>query len=319
MSLSGPTPGCRASFTLIALTSSSPSSKEVPLVPTRSRVVMMVHDLIPLRFPKVVFRNSAHRLYYKALLRTAVKRADLILTNSEFSRAEIISELHVPESKVQRITLGVDPQPPLPGVRTELVLARYGLRRPFILAVGSSEPRKNNQRVIEAVRMLTAQHPHLHLAIAGSPWRGRQFPAELLDRRVVLLGHVPDQDLRALMSSAELLAFPSLHEGFGFPVIEAMSVGLPVVTSNRTALPEVGSDAALYADPFDTSDIAAKINSILTDPVLARSLREKGRERAATSAGRRPAPKSPTSVPHSWRALNGSASRQSASYAGICP
>jgi glycosyltransferase involved in cell wall biosynthesis len=254
--------------------------KEIPLLPTASKVVVMVHDLIPLRLPDVVFRNVVHRAYYNALIRMAAKRADLVLTNSEFSKAEITSLLRVGESKVQRISLGAEKFSRISEADSDVVLSRYGLKRPFAIALGSTEPRKNNGRVIEALRLLSLQHPHLRLAIAGSPWRGVPFDNELNDLRVLLLGHVPDEDLRAIMSSAELLVFPSLHEGFGFPVLEAMSLGVPVVTSNRTALPEVGGDAVLYADPMSVCDIAAKMNLILSDKALANSLGERGRERA---------------------------------------
>jgi glycosyltransferase involved in cell wall biosynthesis len=253
--------------------------KDVPLLRTRSKIVLMVHDLIPLRFPEVIFRNALHQAYYNVLIRAAVRRADLVLTNSEFSKSEIVSMLPVNSDKVQRISLGAE-QPGPPAADAASVMARFGLVKPFALALGASEPRKNNIRVIQAFRLLSERHPELRLAIAGSPWRGKQFPAGLVDQRVSLLGHVPDEDLRALMRSAEMLVFPSLHEGFGFPVLEAMTLGVPVVTSKCTALPEVGGDAALYVDPDSSEDIAEKMNLILSDAELAARLRQKGCERA---------------------------------------
>ena len=253
--------------------------KDVPLLRTRSRIVLMVHDLIPLRFPEVSFRNPAHRLSYSTLLRMAVQRADLVLTNSEYSRSEILSLLNVESWKVRRVSLGAEHSSPASDDSGQ-VLSRYGLSRPFILALGSSEPRKNNIRVVEAFRLLKHQHPGLRLAIGGSPWRGRQFPTDLLDEQIHLLGYLPDADLQAFLRSAEMLAFPSLHEGFGLPVLEAMSLGTPVVTSNRAALPEVGGDAVLYANANDPADIAEKMDLILSDPALAASLRAKGKQRA---------------------------------------
>jgi glycosyltransferase involved in cell wall biosynthesis len=219
-------------------------------------------------------------MYYTALIRAAVRRADLVLTNSEFSKAEIVSGLEVDEGKVQRISLGVEQAPPVSPEQSEAVLARHGIRRPFVLALGSTEPRKNNRRVIEAMRMLRMQQPHVQLAIAGGLWRGRPYEDGLLDAHVFPLGYVSDGDLRAIMAAAELLAFPSLHEGFGLPVAEAMALGVPVVTSNRTALPEVGGDAVLYADPRNAEDIAAQIDRILCEPELAAGLRTRGRARA---------------------------------------
>lgn len=141
--------------------------KELPLLPTRARIVTMVHDLIPLRYPDAAFRNSAHEVYYKTLIRASVRRSDLILTNSEFSQQEIVRELGVDESKIRKITLGVDVPDPLGKAQTVNALHRYGLTRPFVIALGSTEPRKNNWRVIEAMHLLRPEHPNLLLAIAG--------------------------------------------------------------------------------------------------------------------------------------------------------
>lgn len=254
--------------------------KEIPLLPTRARVVCMIHDLIPVRFPKAVFRNTAHKLYYHALIRAAARRADLILTNSTFSKDEIIAHLKVRAEKVQKITLGVEHCGPFLPQQINEVLRRYGLERPYVFAMGSTEPRKNNQRVIEAVRLAAQTFPQLRLAIAGKNWRGVRFDPGLIDSRVSLLGYVPDADLPVLMTGAEMLVFPSLHEGFGFPVIEAMAQGTPVITSNCGALPEVAGDAALYADPVNAGDIAAQIVRVFSNLKLANDLRAKGRERA---------------------------------------
>lgn len=256
------------------------ADKEIPLLPTSSKIVLMVHDLIPLRMPEVVFRNAVHRWYYNRLIRAAVRRADLVLTNSEFSRSEIVSVLGVEPDKVQRISLGVEQTPAVRPDALEAALARHGLRRPYALTLGSTEPRKNVSRVMEAMRLLRPRHAHLQLAIAGGLWRGVPYDRALLDERVKPLGHVGDDDLRAILSGAELLVFPSLHEGFGFPVLEAMAAGVPVVTSDRTALPEVGGDAVLYANPESVAEIAAQMDRILSDRELAGLLRAKGRERA---------------------------------------
>jgi glycosyltransferase involved in cell wall biosynthesis len=254
--------------------------KELPLLPTRARVVSMVHDLIPLKFPDVVFRNAAHEFYYKTLIRASTQRSDLILTNSGFSRQEIVKELGVDESKICKITLGAEVPAMSDKSQIESVLRRYGLTRPYVIALGSTEPRKNNARVMQAMHLLQPEYPDLWLAIAGNNWRGLGFESDLIGDRVRQLGHVADEDLPALMQSAEMLVFPSLHEGFGFPVIEAMAQGVPVVTSNVTALPEVAGDAALFADPNDVASIAAKMKQILDSPALAGDLRARGRVRA---------------------------------------
>lgn len=254
--------------------------KELPLIPTRTSIVCMVHDLIPLRFPSTVFRNAAHRLYYNALIRAAARRADLILTNSDHSLREIVSGLDVPETKICKITLGVDVTPTTDRARVEDVLRRHNLHQPFVLALGGTEPRKNNARVIQAFRGLAADHPDLQLAIAGSNWRGRVFESSLLDDRVHLLGYVSQDDLPIVMQSAEALVFSSLHEGFGFPVIESMALGTPVIASCVTALPEVAGGAALLVDPNHVDEIAAAIHLILENRDLAADLSRRGRARA---------------------------------------
>jgi glycosyltransferase involved in cell wall biosynthesis len=255
--------------------------KELPFVPTRARIVSMVHDLIPLRFPSTVFRNTAHRFYYNVLIRAAARRADLILTNSEHSRREIVSGLSVPESKIRKITLGVEMTPLADPAGVTSVLRRHGLQSPFVLALGGTEPRKNNTRVLEAFRLLAGYRPDLQLAIVGGNWRGRVFDSNLVDPRVRLLGYVSQDDLPVLMQSAAVLVFPSLHEGFGLPVIEAMALGTPVITSNVTALPEVAGGAALLVNPNQVDEIAAAIRLVVENRDFSADLSRRGRARAA--------------------------------------
>jgi glycosyltransferase involved in cell wall biosynthesis len=254
--------------------------KEVPFFPSRCKIVSTVHDLIPLRFPETVFRNLAHRLYYNALLRASVRRSDAILTDSEYSKGELITELGVNERKIHKMTLGVNQLLPSRPDKAADVLKRYGLRRPYVLALGSTEPRKNNSRVIEAMRLLHPAHPDLQLAIAGRNWRGREFQPEILNDHTRLIGFVADADMPAIIGSAEMLVFASIYEGFGLPVIEGMVQGVPVVASRVTSIPEVGGDAALYVDPCSVSDIAEKIERVLLDPELAAAMRCKGIEQA---------------------------------------
>ncbi len=256
--------------------------KEVPLMRTHARIACMVRDLIPLRFPESVFRNPAHRIYYESVIRAAVHRADLILTNSQFSKREIVALLEVEEAKIRVIPLGVEPPPVISPEQHGHTLARLGVARPFVLSLGSTEPRKNVRRVLEAMNLLAPVHPQLRLAVAGSPWRGVQFDESLLSDRVTVLGQVSEADLSVLMSQAEMLVFPSLHEGFGFPLIDAMAHGTPVVTSDLSAIPEVAGDAALYADPENPGDIAAQMHALLSDHRLRLQLHRAGLARAAS-------------------------------------
>jgi len=161
--------------------------------------------------------------------------------------------------------------------------SRYALDGSFLLAVGTVQPRKNYIRLVEAFRQL--DRANLTLVIAGG--RGwlddplyERIAALGLENRVRMLGFVPDKDLPALYSAARVFAFPSLYEGFGLPILEAMACGTPVVTSRASSMPEVAGDAALLVDPLDTDALAEALASALDDELLRSSLIEKGLERA---------------------------------------
>lgn len=254
--------------------------KEIPVFLGGTKYISMVHDLIPLLFPDTAFRNLAHRLYYTSLLRASTSRSALVLTNSDHSKQELTTNLGILPGKVRPIRLGVEAAPPADPDRLSDVLGKYSILRPFVFSVGSTEPRKNNSSVIRAFRKIQGRFPQLQLVIAGKQWRGQQFDRDLLDTRIVETGFVADEDMPTLFGAAEMFVFPSLHEGFGFPVIEAMAQGVPVITSNVTALPEVAGGAALCCDPSSIDDIATAIERILADRDLAECLRIRGVQRA---------------------------------------
>lgn len=256
--------------------------KEIPLLRGRTKYVSMVHDLIPLLFPEIVFRNLAHRLYYTGLLRASILRSTLILTNSDYSKQEIVTHLGVTPEKVRIIRLGVEEFQHMDEDRITEVLRKYSIRRPYLFAIGSTEPRKNNAAVIKAFREIQDKFPHLQLVIAGRQWRGQQFDSALLDSRIVQTGFVADEDLPPLFAAAELFVFASLHEGFGFPVLEAMAQGVPVVTADGTALPEVAGDAALYCNPTSVGSIASAMERILMNVDVSEGLRKRGDLRASS-------------------------------------
>jgi glycosyltransferase involved in cell wall biosynthesis len=239
----------------------------------------MIHDVIPLRYPDVIFRNRIHEWYYKATLRSSIWKSDRILTNSEHSKQEIHSVFGVEDHKVRRVTLGVETSTTCYQARTG-VLNKYGIHEPYIVALGSTEPRKNNESVIKAFNALLPTSPHLLLVIVGKHWRGRQFDEQLLNPRIVQTGFVVDKDMPYIWSGAKMLVFPSFHEGFGFPVLEAMAHGLPVIASNRTALPEVGGDAVLYVQPDNICEIKNAMLDLLSNSELQADLASRGRERA---------------------------------------
>ena len=219
-----------------------------------TKVVTMVHDLIPLRSPETFFRNSFRSSYYRTLLASSIRKSDRILTNSAYSLHEISSQFPEAADKLRRVTLGVsvDVRQMTPAAE---IRQKYNIRDDYFLAMGSTEPRKNNASVIRALNLLRNERPDLSLVIAGEPWRDRQFPRSLLNQHILEIGAVPDNDLWALMANAVALVFPSFQEGFGLPMIESMALGTPVITSRKGALPEIGGDAAVYANPESHEDI----------------------------------------------------------------
>ena len=242
--------------------------------------VVTIHDVLFETHPELFEGAFSNRS--SGLIRHSAKRARAVLTVSEFSRQAILETYRIPDERVIVTYDAVDhdrfrPMEPPP---VEL-LKRYGLDRPFVLSVGRLEPRKNLERLIGAIARLDGD---VTLALVGvSDFRFEPIlekVAALPDATVKLLGAVVDEDLPGLYNLAEALAYPSLAEGFGMPVLESMACGTPVLTTNRGALPEVGGDAVLYVDPLDEEAIAEGLTQILADTELRSKLRARGLARA---------------------------------------
>lgn len=245
-------------------------------------LVMTVHDVLPLRFPELFTRvNATHmRLMAKAVL----PRADRVITGSAFTRAELVELVGVPVDRIEVVPYASGPRFRPGEPDRERLRARFGLGGRYVVCVGTLEPRKNLVAALRAFRHVAAEHDDLTLAVVGGQgWRNEAFERELEQDagRVVSTGHVSDEELAGLYAGAECLVFPSLSEGFGFPVLEAMACGTPVVSSDRTSLPEVVGDAGLLVDPEDDEQIAAALARILASPQLAADLRERGLRQAA--------------------------------------
>jgi glycosyltransferase involved in cell wall biosynthesis len=259
--------------------------------PVRRRLptVLTIHDLTVLRFPEL-FRPW-FRHYARVVLPRAARAADAIIAVSQASKADIVATLTIPEQRVVVVPNGVDGcfRPvPAESERTLDVRRRYGLPRDFVLTVGSVEPRKNLPRLLKAVAQLRARPDTADIALVHAGPDGwlagdvsRTIRALDLSPAVRFLGYVPREELGALYGAARLCAYPSLYEGFGLPVAEAMACGCPVVTSNVSSLPEVAGDAALLVDPSSVDEIAAGIAALWTDPTRRHELSAKGRARAS--------------------------------------
>ncbi len=246
--------------------------------------VVTIHDVLfethPGLFEGAFSRRSVH------LIRRSARRARVVLTVSEFSRRALVDLYQLPEDRVVVTPNAVDHERFRP-MTTDLtaVRKRHGLDAPFLLSVGRLEPRKNLTRLVRTFgRVRGRLDPSLRLVLAGAnDFRFRDVLEEVErqpEDTVRLLGAVSDEDLPALYNLAEALIYPSLVEGFGMPVLEALACGTPVLSSPRGALPEVGGNAVLWVDPEDEEELAAGIESIVSDRGLRETLRQRGLEQA---------------------------------------
>jgi glycosyltransferase involved in cell wall biosynthesis len=245
--------------------------------------VATIHDVIYLACPQDL-PSRAGRLYYRAMMHACARLATRIITDSEYSRNEIVRYLHADPAKIEVIYPGVDPRfcRVTDAARLDAVRARYGLDRDYILCAGIYKPRKNHAGLLQAFRRLRESGSGAQLVIAGPMGEGervlRRVAAELgIAEHVVFTGFVDDRDLSVLYSAACVYACPSFYEGFGFTVLEAMASGTPVVCSSATSLPEVAGDAALYFDPHSPEQMASQLHRVLSDAALRDSLVERGR------------------------------------------
>jgi glycosyltransferase involved in cell wall biosynthesis len=246
-------------------------------IPPRSApLVVTVHDLAFLHQPSHFTRRG--RSFFSRGLNLARKDADLVLCPSE-TTAQDCRRHGFAHGRLRVVPMGIDR---LEATEKEIEEARerYRLRRPYVLWTGTIEPRKNLTRLIEA---FVALDHDVDLALVGpSGWNEdlTRLLAGMRDR-IRILGFVPERELAALYGGATVFCFPSLLEGFGFPVLEAMAQGTPVVTSSGTSTEEIAGGAAVLVDPRDADSIADGIRSVLDDDSLARKLSEAGPHRAA--------------------------------------
>lgn len=236
-----------------------------------SRGILTIHDLIHLAFPAEYGRK--YRGFYRWLVRPAVQRSRRVFTVSRSSKNDIIRYLGCPEEKIIITPNGVDPHwwasPP-----DSQVPAPGGLNREFILFVGNPRPHKNVFRVLEAFQELVREGSFsgILVVVGLSPGEMPSPPAE----RVRMLPHCSDPELRALYHAARLLAAPSLYEGFGLPVLEAMACGCPVLIGDRASLPEIAGPAGWVVDPTRVDSIREGMRRILLEPALREQRRKDG-------------------------------------------
>lgn len=249
----------------------------------QARGVLSIHDLGFLREPGWS-SPAAHQRFRRSIQRDAL-RADVVIACSRATKADIVSLLGVPPERVQVIYDAADTifTPVDRDAATRRVHETLRIESPYLLFVSTIEARKNVTGLLDA--FARADIPHT-LVIAGAPGWGadavmRRVEMLGLSKRVLFTGYIPDRSLfPALYSAADVFVFPSLHEGFGLAVLEAMACGCPVIVSNTSSLPEVGGDAPVYVEPLDVDALASAMERVVDNRGLRDAMREKGLARA---------------------------------------
>lgn len=252
-------------------------------LPKSCTLIPLITDLAVYRMPEVY--QYSRIFLWRFQYRYVRRRADFFLAISEFTKKEMVELWHIPPEKVHVVPCACSPAlvRETDQDRLSQLRKKYSLPKQFILFVGNSNPRKNLTRLLRAFDELKECRETQHqLVVAGE--QGWKFDQEktlksLKHREAIhFVGFVPDEDMPALYSAASVFVFPTLYEGFGIPVLEAQSCGVPVLTSGCSSLPEVGGEGALYVDPYDENSIAEGLWKLLKDRELAEELVRSGYE-----------------------------------------
>ena len=247
--------------------------------------VLTVHDMIFKLFPQ--HQKRLNYWYLNATMPLYCRRASALITVSECSKNDIVRHYGLDPAQITVIYEAAAPefQPPPPAA-VEAVRRRYGLPERFLIHVGTLEPRKNLGRLVEALHRLREEGLRIPLLLVGGKgWLYDDFFRRLaqldVQEDVRLTGYVPAADLPLLLGAATAAVMPSVYEGFGLPVLEAMACGTPVACADTSSLPEVGGDAARYFDPYDEAAMADAIRALWTDADLRAAMRRRGLKQAA--------------------------------------
>lgn len=256
------------------------------ILPTRGRRIVTAHDLFFLDFPDLTDDHT--RTFFTRRAPGALRRADGVIAVSDYVRRRLVENVGVENRRVRVIHHGTDPafRRVVSRNRLTALRARYGLPERFLLFVGASEPRKNLPMLVRSLNLLSKPVKAVPLVIVGRKGSDHARVLETVTRegaedRVLWLNYCPSSDLPGIYRLAALLVIPSLCEGFGLPVLEAMAAGLPVAAARTAALPEIAGGAARYFDPGDPHDMARCLGEVLEDRDLRRQMIEAGKKRSS--------------------------------------
>ena len=263
------------------------------VMPSNIKHLVIAHDIIPKLFPE--YLNNWRKKFYQALTEKGLQKADKIIAVSHRSEKDLIQHLGINPQKISVSYIDVDDiyKKEVSEDESRMILEKYNLEAGYIYTGGGLEVRKNTESVLRAYKILLEAYGHASW-LPKIVISGKMMPelAPLvtdvegavaglgIEKESVLLGHVPQEDLPALYKNASVFVYPSLYEGFGLPVLEAMKQATPVITSKVSSLPEVGSDSVVYCDPKSVDDLAMVMKNVLTNDHLKAALSIKGKERA---------------------------------------
>jgi len=253
----------------------------------RARAVVTIHDIIHVLYPQFL-PNRAALFYARVMIRRALKRADRILTVSYNSKRDLVDYFGISPARIEVVYNGVAGRfdPETARADRDRVSGKYGLPRPYLLFLGGEKPHKNVRNVLRAFAEARRQKALPHALVLAGPMPKNRSRVEALisaldlDQRVVRPGVIPEEDLPGLFAGADAFIYPTLYEGFGLPVVEAMACGVPVLTSSTSALQEIAGGYAYLVDPIDVDAIARGIVDLATDPKRRQEFAELGKRRA---------------------------------------
>ncbi|HTY40494.1 MAG TPA: glycosyltransferase family 1 protein [Thermoanaerobaculia bacterium] len=254
----------------------------------RARAVVTIHDIIHVLYPQFL-PNRAALLYARVMIRRALRRADRIITVSNNSKRDLVDYFGIAPSRIEVVYNGVAQRfrADVPAAERERVSAKYGLPHPYLLFLGGEKPHKNVRNVLRAFAEARRERALPHALVLAGPMPKNRSRVEALiaaldvAASVVRPGVVVEEDLPGLFAGADAFLYPTLYEGFGLPVAEAMACGVPVLTSSTSALQEIAGGYAYLVDPMDVDAIARGIVDLATDPTRRAEFAELGRRRAA--------------------------------------
>ncbi|HLD28135.1 MAG TPA: glycosyltransferase family 1 protein [Patescibacteria group bacterium] len=255
----------------------------IPFLPIKKKIkiVVTVHDVGFKRYPRLY--KPIQVWYHDLTMRKIIRRADVIITDSQFSKLEIMDLYSAKPEKIKVVYLGYDSLKYNQN-STRVDLAKYNISQPYLLYIGRLEKKKNILGIVQSFILAKEKHLDLKLVLVGNTGKDFEKIREIIKQNkiqaeIIMPGYVPEDDLPEIIRQAEIFVFPTLYEGFGLPIIQAMACGTPVITSNINPHLEVASDGAVFVSPQNPTDIAGQINKILADEEFKNDLIGRGLER----------------------------------------